>query len=302
MNNENRNVGGGAMKRCLREERGVVYVEFLLVFFPLFVLFLVIMQWALLGATNLGVRHSASAAVRSAIVVLPDDPAFYEGQEKNQIPVTSSCSEGFVGKLHKLLGKLNVDSGAIPDDGKCPGGPRMAVIRFAAIMRILPFSPNPASIAPEAFSGFISGLGVAGWMAGAAAYSYGATRVTFPSSPGADTFKSSWQDKEDVTVRVTYLAHCGIPIARFLMCDRSESLLLGVDVDIFKRNAGNIQAASGRIKDARGQLSSSAQGLGSPALFLGLMASGEFFQVMSAEATLPLNSASYAYAGEEETK
>ena len=289
-----------------RDEKGVVYVEFLLVFPPIFVLFLVTMQWALLSASDLGVRHAASAAVRSAIVVLPDDKEFYEGQEANEIPVSGSCSEGFVGKIHKLLGKVGINSGVIPDDGQCPGGARMSTIRFAAIMRMMPFSPNPQSIAPAAFGGVIGQLGVAGWVAGAAAYAYGATAVTFPKEPGSDEVVYSWTPapETNVTVRVTYLAHCGIPIARYLMCDKPSSIIPQSGwVDTAKTIMNQDPRESQSVRDRRSRAQKKFGGLslavGNRVLLGALLASGERFQILSAEATLPLASASYSFPTKE---
>lgn len=282
-----------------RDNKGAVYVEFLLVFPPLFLLFLVILQSAIIRATDIGLRHAAASTVRSAIVVLPDDPYAYEGHTRNRIFQDSSCSEGFVGKLHTLLGKLGSHSMAIPEAGKCLGGPRMSAIRFAAIMRMLPFSPNPQSIAPGALGDSIRAFGTAGWIAGAAAYSFGATAVTFPEGPGSKKNRASlsWSDnEEEVTVRVTYLAHCGIPIARFFMCDSSHSLFLGADLDFFPRDFKGKLTAHTRIQSSKATIANNMSlGVGSPALFLALMASGERFMVLSADATLPLNSAPYTY-------
>ncbi len=285
-----------------RDEKGVVYVEFLLVFPPIFVLFLVTMQWALLSASDLGVRHAASAAARSAIVVLPDDKQFYEGQEANEIPVAATCSEGFVGKIHKLLGKVGINSGVIPDDGQCPGGARMSTIRFAAIMRMMPFSPNPQSIAPAAFGGVIGQLGVAGWVAGAAAYAYGATAVTFHKEPGSDERVAKWGPNENVTVRVTYMAHCGIPIARYLMCDKGNTMIpqsSGSIGDILNQIRNTTPAERARLTRAQKRFDNMPFGVGNRVLFAALTYSGERFQILSAEATLPLASASYSFPTKE---
>lgn len=65
-----------------RGESGVVYVEFLIAFLPLFVFFSGLVQLGALELANLVVKHAAVTAARAAIVVLPDDPAFYD-----QVPV-----------------------------------------------------------------------------------------------------------------------------------------------------------------------------------------------------------------------
>lgn len=283
-----------------RNEKGAVYVEFLIVFPPIFVLFLVTMQWAILSASDLGVRHSAAATVRSAIVILPDDPAYYDGELTNLINPTASCSEGVIGKIHKVLKKIGINSGVIPDDGKCIGGARMATIRFAAIMRMMPFAPNPSQIAPAAFGGVIEGLGTAGWVVGAAAYAYGATAVTFPKEPGSDELTYNWAPGSEVTVRVTYLAHCGIPIARFLMCDKSTSMIRQKGAaDIFTRDFSASQAVQDRVERAKDSMEHMKMGVGNHTIFAALLVSGERFQVLSAEATLPLASAPYEFPTKE---
>ena len=66
-----------------RDERGVVYVEFLLAFVPLFTLFLGIAQLVLLWGGRLVVGHAASRAARTASVVLDDDPRYYDHEPRN---------------------------------------------------------------------------------------------------------------------------------------------------------------------------------------------------------------------------
>ncbi len=286
-------------------ERGTVYVEFLLVFPPLFTLFLVILQWSLLATSSLGVKHAASAAARSAVVVLPDDPIAYDGSATMEVLVDGTCSEGVVGKLNKLLGKVAGQSGAIPDDGKCTGGPRMAAIRFAAVSRMMPFAPNASSILPAGLGGAFSSLGQVGWLAGAALYSYGATSVSFPKAPGSDEMLDDSfgalqipSDKQ-LTVRVSYLAHCGIPIARFLMCESSHKLGFGVDTSTLPTDLSSAQQALRDRKDRNASMEQLGRGVGSHALLTGLLLSGERFMVLQADATLPINDAPYTYASKE---
>jgi len=67
-----------------RDARGAVYVEFLIVFLPLFVLFMSLVQFAFVEVANLVTKHAAVTAARAAIVVLPDDPAYYDKVPVNQ--------------------------------------------------------------------------------------------------------------------------------------------------------------------------------------------------------------------------
>ena len=67
----------------LRDSRGAVYVEFLLTFVPLLLFFGALVQLALVEVGGLMVEHAAVVAARAAVVVLPDDPTFYEGAPTN---------------------------------------------------------------------------------------------------------------------------------------------------------------------------------------------------------------------------
>lgn len=58
--------------RILKDTRGAVYVEFLAVFFPIFIFFLGLVQLSFLWAADLIVKHSATIGVRQAIVTLTD--------------------------------------------------------------------------------------------------------------------------------------------------------------------------------------------------------------------------------------
>lgn len=73
-------------KQDLRKDaRGAVYVEFLIVFMPLFVMFMSLVQLAFVQVANVVTKHAAVQAARAAIVVLPDDPAFYGNTPVNKV-------------------------------------------------------------------------------------------------------------------------------------------------------------------------------------------------------------------------
>lgn len=59
--------------------RGAVYVEFLAAFLPMFIMFECLVQIAGLYAAKLVVLHSAETAARAAVIVLNDDPKYYDG-------------------------------------------------------------------------------------------------------------------------------------------------------------------------------------------------------------------------------
>ncbi len=65
--------------RARRAVAGAIYVEFLIAFLPLFVLFLGLVQLFDLSVTHVIASHAAQVTARAAVVVLPDDPAYYDG-------------------------------------------------------------------------------------------------------------------------------------------------------------------------------------------------------------------------------
>jgi hypothetical protein len=70
----------------LREERGVVFVEFLIAFLPVQVFFLCLIQLAILFSVRLVVDHAAINAARAAAVVIGDAPRpEYEGDARAHV-------------------------------------------------------------------------------------------------------------------------------------------------------------------------------------------------------------------------
>jgi Flp pilus assembly protein TadG len=65
------------------DTRGVVYVEFIFAFLPIFLLFCGLFQLGMVQLADLVTKHAAEVATRAAIVVLPDDPNFYGGAALN---------------------------------------------------------------------------------------------------------------------------------------------------------------------------------------------------------------------------
>jgi Flp pilus assembly protein TadG len=67
--------------RLIRDTAGALFVEHLIAFLPVMYFFLATWQLIELFATDLVVRRAANAAVRAAVVVLPDDPNAF-GRDK----------------------------------------------------------------------------------------------------------------------------------------------------------------------------------------------------------------------------
>jgi len=66
------------------DQRGAVFVEHLIAYLPVMFFFLATWQLLELCAAHLIVKRAASAAARAASVVLPDDPAYYDGAGKDK--------------------------------------------------------------------------------------------------------------------------------------------------------------------------------------------------------------------------
>lgn len=77
-----------------RADSGAIFVEFLLVFVPLFSLFFCVAEFALLATGNLLVKHAAMAAVRASAVIrlpnpnseAPPQPFDWSRYEKSWLP------------------------------------------------------------------------------------------------------------------------------------------------------------------------------------------------------------------------
>jgi len=71
-----------------RDPRGAVFVEQLIAYLPVMFFFMATWQLIDLCAAHLILERAASAAARAAVVVLPDDPAYYDGVAKDSFSGT----------------------------------------------------------------------------------------------------------------------------------------------------------------------------------------------------------------------
>src|SRR4249920_44777 len=115
----------------LRDTRGAVYVEFLLAFIPLFFMFLGMLQMGLLYGGSLVVQHSANVAVCAAMVVMDDDPQYYDNAQRRQLETNATGMSSFVQTAGGLIGRFFGTSSGGP---QWTGGPRLQAIEFAAGM------------------------------------------------------------------------------------------------------------------------------------------------------------------------
>lgn len=102
------------------DERGVVFVEKLIAYLPLLLVFFAAWELAELSAAKLVVQRASAAAGRAAIVVLPDDPVFYEdepvgsfdGRRREDIELAAAM---VLSAIPRLRADFEVDVSEVPD-------------------------------------------------------------------------------------------------------------------------------------------------------------------------------------------
>jgi hypothetical protein len=182
---------------------GAVYVEFLVVVGPLLLLFLGLAQLALACGAHLLVCHAAARAARAAIVILPDDheAASYAGDALNQVGSGAPGLETYAA---------------------APGGGRLDAIRRAARLTLAPASPSLDALSSSSLAGAIGSSAPASIASALAGWTAYAVAVTFPDGEGG--YRAAFEPKGSVTVRVTFLFRCAVPVAASIMCRRWTDL------------------------------------------------------------------------------
>jgi hypothetical protein len=195
---------------------GVVFVEFLIAFVPMWVFFLCVAQMALIARANLLVRHAADCAARSAVVVLPDDPAEYAGEPEMSLqrkPLTPGDITEVIRRLSDSVGRSIAGSGALAQSSFAianPGRSRLDTIRLAAYVPLAPLAPRRFGIDPR--PSLREAIGDGHSLLAAIAHHPVALAVTFPGATG------DVATGPEITVRVTYAYQCAVPLARRLLC------------------------------------------------------------------------------------
>jgi len=121
-------------RRAGRRAAGAVYVEVLVAIIPVLIFFFGLLQLALLHTARLVVRHAAQRAVRSAVVVLEDDPARFDNQGQGEVTYhdTSSTSAGGTAQFLQGIGDVLKVKLPLDDVNSMMGsqaGPRLAAIQ-----------------------------------------------------------------------------------------------------------------------------------------------------------------------------
>jgi hypothetical protein len=265
-------------------EHGTVMVETLIAFVPVFTLFLGIVQYTLLAAAQLVVHHAAVAGVRSASVVLDDDPARYGGAERLSIVDGSgSDASDLLSTLASfLLSDVATDSSAGSPNASVQYGARMAPIRNAVYAKLAAIVPARAQQTLEGKPGVsvLDGLGTepARRLVQARHYLPVTTAITFPRSPGAtELFEDRVEPAGVLTVRVTHVTPCTVPLVNTIMC----ATLSNVRSSKHSAAAAELQ----RAPAAQAQAGSTVENLR--------------VRVLQAEASMPLQAAPYPYASQK---
>ena len=295
------------------DERGAAYVEFLIVFIPIFMMFLGMIQASMMYAANLIVTHSATTAARAAIVVLDDQESRYDDETRNSVAGEGGGDSTMDGVSSFLEGVgLGGGSGGGGGEGSSASGARLGAIRSAASIPLLAVSPSFSQlVGSESVYEAIGGNPAERGLTGAAVYNRTAVAVTFPTERAGNDFKAEWEENEDVTVRVTYLFHCGVPLVNRIMCDDIVSLKTGVPLAAVQHLAtrtasgdaslDEITAMVERVQDGRDRLARANPGVGeldsaeTPWLSYLTAITGARFMVLRAEATMPNHGAPYSY-------
>ena len=199
-----------------QNETGVVYIEFILCFFPLFLVFLGICQLSLITAARLVVGHAASRAARSASVILEEDPALFDEVERG---VLSEGEPSPDQEFSKVLSVLGLEGAT--ELGEAPTGvqqgARMRPIRNAAYVPLLSLAPSVILAGDSLLSSVERD-----WadLSVAVDYLRAATAVTLVEAPRSETLvEEPVGHKALINARVQFVFQCAVPLVRHIMCD-----------------------------------------------------------------------------------
>lgn len=256
-----------------RDQRGIVMLEMLLCLTPVMLMFMATIQASLLSVAHLVVRHAAQRGARTASVVLEEDPKYFGDSPRGRLHLASAAS----GESSRRLPTVAETGGSFTDmlrtlTDREPS--RINAIRTAVYLPTALIGPAldrpmgdassvSAAIDHHALSRFAGGV----------LYNLAATAVTFPQAPNSDKpHKSDYGPTDNVTVRVTHLFKCEVPIAAALICDRQYALHL----------LPRERKAMSELKEVE-----------MPALGTLLKFDSGRFATLRAEATLPIHGARY---------
>ncbi len=320
------------MQGSAGDARGAVYVEFIICFMPVFLLFLGVVQLAFMASAKLVVQHAAVMGARSAMVVLEDDdPERYGPEGFGVIDYGSSGSSGTSQSnpvMNRLAGWFGAPVGQLAGRaGLSRGGPRLKDIRKAVYVPLMALAPPFRLVAGWFDSGLRQAFGWSGAgsssLAGAIGsspgqrfaagllYNRAAAVVTFHRPGSREIFEGAYGPTDSATVRVTYLFHCAVPLVSRFMCERPFGLS-GAEAsaqeirDAISDPAGlDPQRLAAMVGETRRSLQELRQSLElfsraeSFALTLTLVLADARFAQLSAQATMPIQGAGYYRRGDD---
>jgi Flp pilus assembly protein TadG len=111
-------------KRLRSDSRGAIFVEHLIAYLPIMFFFMATWQLVEMCAAHLVLQRAASAAGRAAIVVLPDDPAYYgdvpkdtfDGKRKEDVKLAAAL----ILAANPHFGDFDVDVNPKKPSGSAP--------------------------------------------------------------------------------------------------------------------------------------------------------------------------------------
>lgn len=202
------------------DTRGAVYIEFILAFMPVFLLFLGTVQLGLAAVARIVVQHAATRAVRTAVVVLEDDPKEYRDAPRGDLEAGADAWEASAADvLRKAGGRGERARQESSEDGPQQGA-RMKAIRFAARAPLAILAPTHE---PSKDVAGVLEIGIRT----ASAYTQAASTITIQDGPGSDLLARAQVPSDHgatVTVRVSYLYTCGVPVMRRVLCNSPRDL------------------------------------------------------------------------------
>ena len=272
-----------SLRDLIAERGGAVMLEFLLAFPPLLLLFLGVMQLALLAVGDLVVKHAAIAGVRAAVVVLDDDPRHYGGEPRGRVDGS--------GRAEGIERRFTAQFAATPnaEHARADVPSRMAAIRTAVHAPLSALAPPPSLLVPGMDPPDLTRT--LGGSAGRTAFALAtflplATAIVFPVAAGADALQDTDVTADPLVLRVTHLLPCTVPIARRFLCR-----VLDWDAQHQRLAIASGSAAADRaLRELQRAPLASQQGL--------LALYGVPVALLSAEASLPQQAAPYAYLSE----
>jgi hypothetical protein len=200
---------------ALRDERGLVYLEFLIVFVPIWTFSLCIFQLIQIAQADLIVRHAAQAAARSASVVLPDDPNEYGGEPERSIARNEVVMGSLPAQIARVSEEVVSPSGSSGRVVANLGRSRLNTIRLAAHVPLMPLAPM--GLGGLTKTTLRRALGGNAALASALLHQPVALAISFPDAEG------DFVTGPDVRVRVTYAFECMVPLARRILCSAFDA-------------------------------------------------------------------------------